>query len=204
MLLTDRMALRRFTLADATNLVNLDGDPQVMRFLESKTRSLAQVRDEVLPRLLSCHLRHPGFGYWVAETRNNGAFIGWFGLRPVAPADEAMVHWPDAHDQTEVAELGYRLRCSAWRRGYGTEGAKVFVRMGFTELGVREIVATTMAVNIASWRVMENAGLRLVRTVHVNWPDPLDGTEHGEVEYRLIRDDWTRSTGSSRVRYVPH
>jgi RimJ/RimL family protein N-acetyltransferase len=197
MLLTERMALRRMTGADAVNLVSLDGDPLVMRFLDRKIRSLAEIRDEVIPHLTGCHRRYPGFGYWAAELRTGGEFIGWFGLRPVMPADQAMVHWPDPVGVPEVAELGYRLRHSTWGHGYATEGARAVVRRAFTELAVREIVATTMAVNAGSRRVMEKAGLTFARTVHLDWPDPLNGTEHGEVEYRLLRDDWIRSARSA-------
>ena len=64
------------------------------------------------------------------------------------------------------------------------------MRLAFTDLGLREVVATTMAVNTGSRRVMEKAGLRYARTVHLDWPEPLDGNEHGDVEYRLLRDDW--------------
>jgi RimJ/RimL family protein N-acetyltransferase len=189
-MLTERLALRRFTSGDAENLVSLDGDPQVMRFLTGTARSLAQIRDEVLPDLAGLHLRYPGFGYWAAETRAGGHFIGWFVLRPVTPTDDAIEHWPDARGQTGVASLGYRLRRSAWGQGYATEGTQAMVRLAFTGLGVREVVATTMAVNTGSRRVMEKAGLRYARTVHLDWPDPLPGTEHGEVEYRLLRDEW--------------
>ena len=189
-MLTERLALRRFTTADAANLRSLDGDPQVMRFLTGTTRPAAQIRDEVLPNLAGCHLRFPGFGYWAAETRAGGQFIGWFGLRPVMPTGEAMEHWPDARGNTSVVSLGYRLRRSAWGQGYATEGARALVRLAFTELGAREVVATTMAVNTASRRVMEKAGLRYTRTVHLDWPDPLDGNEHGDVEYRLLREEW--------------
>ena len=185
-MLTERLALRRFTSADAANLLSLDGDPQVMRFLTGTTRSLAQIRDEVLPDLAGCHLRYPGFGYWAAESRAGGQFIGWFGLRPVTPTGDAIEHWPDAG----VASLGYRLRRSAWGQGYATEGARALVRLAFTGLGLREVVATTMAVNTGSRRVMEKAGLRYARTVLLDWPEPLDGNEHGDVEYRLLRDDW--------------
>jgi RimJ/RimL family protein N-acetyltransferase len=189
---TERLALRRFTSADAANLLSLDGDPQVMRFLTGTAKSAAQVRDEVLPKLTGLHLRFPGFGYWAAETRAGGQFIGWFVLRPVTPTDDAIEHWPDARGQTGVASLGYRLRRSAWGRGYATEGARALVRLAFTDLGVREVVATTMAVNTGSRRVMEKAGLRYVRTVHLDWPDPLPGTEQGDVEYRLLRDEWLK------------
>jgi hypothetical protein len=36
--------------------------------------------------------------------------------------------------------------------------------------------------------VLEKAGLRYTRAVHLDWPDPLPGTEHGEVEYELRRE----------------
>ena len=192
---TERLALRRFTPADAADLLSLDGDPLVMRFLTGATRSLAQIRDEVLPQLAGCHLRFPGFGYWAAQTRASGEFIGWFGLRPVTPTGDAMVNWPDARGQTGVASLSYRLRHSAWGQGYATEGARALVRLAFTGLGAREVVATTMAVNTGSRRVMEKAGLRYARTVHLDWPDPLDGNEHGDVEYRLLRGQWLADGG---------
>jgi hypothetical protein len=39
---------------------------------------------------------------------------------------------------------------------------------------------------------MEKAGLRYVRTVHVDFPDPIPGIEQGEVEYEVLRDEWLR------------
>ena len=62
--------------------------------------------------------------------------------------------------------------------------------MAFTELGARRVYAETMAVNLGSRRVMEKAGLRLVRTFHQPWPDRIEGDEHGDVEYALTRAEW--------------
>ena len=90
----------------------------------------------------------------------------------------------------DEAELGYRLRKSAWGKGYGTEGSRALIHKGFTELGVSRVFAQTMAVNVASRRVMEKAGLTLVRIFHQSGPDPVDGTEHGEVEYGLHKARW--------------
>jgi RimJ/RimL family protein N-acetyltransferase len=64
------------------------------------------------------------------------------------------------------------------------------VHWAFKDLGAREVVASTMAVNAGSRHVMEKVGLRHVRTVHIDWPDPLPGTEHGEVEYGVTREAW--------------
>jgi RimJ/RimL family protein N-acetyltransferase len=47
-----------------------------------------------------------------------------------------------------------------------------------------------MAINTASRRVMEKAGLRFVRAYHAEWPVRIPGDEHGDVEYALDRDEW--------------
>src|SRR5690606_30038790 len=90
-------------------------------------------------------------------------------------------------------ELGYRLERAAWGRGYATEGGRALVEDAFTTLGADRVVATTMAVNTASRRVLEKCGLRLVRTFFPAWDDPLDGAEHGDVAYALSRHEWART-----------
>lgn len=190
-LLTRRLALRRFTTGDVGNLLELDGDPAVMRYIANTTKSRAEIQNDVLPRFLAYYARYRDFGTWAADARADGAFVGWFGLRPVVPSSQAMINWAEGPPDSGTAELGYRLRRSSWGRGYATEGAQALVRKAFTELRVAEVVATTMAVNVGSRRVMEKAGLRYARTVHLDWSDPVEGTEHGEVEYRLLRSDWT-------------
>jgi RimJ/RimL family protein N-acetyltransferase len=169
---TDRLVLRRFTESDVDNLVELDADPRVMRFLTNgKPTPRADIEDRLLPRML----RLAPMGFWAAEDRGTGAFLGWFALEP--------------GERGEV-ELGYRLRAEAWGRGLATEGARALVRTAFDEFGVDRVWARTMTVNTASRRVMEKAGLRYVRTFHEHFDDPIPGTEHGEVEYGLRREEW--------------
>lgn len=175
---TDRLVLRRFTEADVDNLVSLDSDPEVMRFLAGEPTPRVEIEEEVLPRILRDYDLGPA-GRWAALDRSTGEFVGWFALQP-----------PEDGGVGEV-ELGYRLKAAVWGRGYATEGARALIRKGFTEFGVRRVWGQTMAVNIASRRVMEKAGLRYVRTFHPHFDDPLPGTEHGEVEYELLRPDWT-------------
>jgi hypothetical protein len=64
-------------------------------------------------------------------------------------------------------------------------------------LGARRVWAETMAVNLPSRRVMEKSGLIHVRTFHLEWEDPLPGTEYGEVEYALERADWEQREATS-------
>jgi RimJ/RimL family protein N-acetyltransferase len=186
---TERLVLRRFTEADADNLFELDSDPHVMRFLTGgKPTPRDVIRNETLPRFLRYYERSEGLGYWAAIEKSTGAFLGWFEFRP-----------PEGGGPGEV-ELGYRLRKSAWGRGYATEGSRALIRKGFTELGVRRVVASTMAVNTASRRVMEKAGLTLARTFHQSWPDPIEGAEHGEVEYALTKAEWEQQEEAKRER----
>lgn len=51
-----------------------------------------------------------------------------------------------------------------------------------------------MTVHTASRRVMEKAGLHLVRTFWQPWPDPIDGDEHGDVQYAIERGHWIDRT----------
>jgi RimJ/RimL family protein N-acetyltransferase len=64
------------------------------------------------------------------------------------------------------------------------------MRKGFTELGVERVYVETMTVNTGSRRVLEKAGLRYVRTFHPEWPEPIPGHEHGEIEYALTKAEW--------------
>ena len=176
---TERLVLRRFTGADLDLLVELDGDPEVMRYVTGgRPTSREELRDDVLPAFLRYYERFPGYGFWAAVEKATGQFLGWFHLRPPEGAS------PDE------PELGYRLRRSAWGKGYATEGSRALIRVAFTELGARRVYAETMAVNLGSRRVMEKAGLRHVRTFHGDWPYRIPGDEHGDVEYALTRAEW--------------
>ena len=178
-LTTERLELRRFTADDVDLLVELDSDPRVMHFITGgRATPRDEIADDVLPHFLGWHERSEGYGFWAAVERDTGAFLGWFHLRPShgAPADEP--------------ELGYRLRQEAWGRGYAAEGARALVDSAFRDHGAQRVVAETMAVHTASRRVMERAGLRLVRSFHADWPDRIPGDEHGDVEYALTREEW--------------
>jgi RimJ/RimL family protein N-acetyltransferase len=179
---TDRLVLRRFTDSDLDLLVELDSDPEVMRYITGgEATSRVEMESEVLPAFLSYYERFDGFGFWAAIEKSSGTFIGWFHLRPGpgAPIDEP--------------ELGYRLRSSAWGNGYATEGSRALIHKAFTELGATRVVAGTMAVNVRSRRVMEKAGLALVRSFHQDWPYRIDGEDEGDVEYALCKADWERA-----------
>jgi RimJ/RimL family protein N-acetyltransferase len=184
---TDRLIFRRFTEDDVDNLYALDSDPAVMRYITGgPSTPRAEIARDIIPAYLAYYERFVGYGFWAAIERSTGDFLGWFHFRP---------YRDDAPDEPE---LGYRLRRSAWGKGYATEGARALIHRGFTELGARRVVAFTYGEHLASRRVMEKAGLRLVRTFRLT-PEELreylgvtDPTlfPGDDVEYAITRTEW--------------
>ena len=136
-----------------------------------------------------------GLGLWVAFEQGGeptptieeraDRFVGLMMLPPAA-------HGPDQPDDPTVADLGYRIVRRQWGRGLAREASAELLRHGFEAVGVRRVIAQTMAVNTRSRRVMEALGMRFVRRYHVAFDDPLPGTEEGEVEYAIDRRDLAR------------
>ena len=160
--------------------VELDADPEVMRYLGDGRARTRQEVEEAHHRRLAVAERAPGLGFWAGFVE--GEFVGWWILEP-----------PEREDQGPVAgqaELGYRILRRHWRKGLASEGARELIRHGFEDLGLQRVFAETMAVNAGSRATMNAVGLRYVRTFHREWDEPIAGAEQGEVEYALLREQW--------------
>lgn len=183
---TPRLALRQFTEDDADNLLDLNSDPEVMRYLTgSRPTPREEIRDQIIPFHLAVYDRFDRLGTWAAESTATGEFLGWFHLRPGHGTDITNI------------ELGYRLRRSGWNSGYATEGSRALIDMGLTDPGVQRVFAHTMTVNTASRRVLEKCGLRLVHTTPFEGADVIEGAEHGQVEYALTKPEREARTADS-------
>jgi RimJ/RimL family protein N-acetyltransferase len=170
---TERLTLRPMTMDDVDLLVDLNSDPEVMRFLNGgQPTPVAQV---------VASIEHTGGHRWCAYERSTGTFIGWFGLAPSDNGDR---------------ELGYRLARAAWGKGYASEASHALIDLAFTDLGAPRVWAQTMTVNTKSRAVMERCGLRFVRTFLGDWEPKFDGSEHGDVEYEMTRTEWEQRSTS--------
>ncbi len=175
---TERLILRRFTAEDADLLFGLHNDPDVMQYINAGAPVSRQEVQGELSHFMSFYDRFDGYGFWAAVEKQSRRFIGWFHFRPGEGAGPL------------EPELGYRLHKFAWNQGYATEGSRALIDMGFERQGVERVTAETMAVHHSSRRVMEKAGLRLHRHFKTEWPVPIPGDEHGDVEYTLDRAQW--------------
>lgn len=169
---TKRLTLTPCTPDDAADFIDLELDPEVMRYLNGGAVDHATADPDglfLMPRGTEEHV-------WTARRRDSDAFVGWFCL------------WPESDG---LAELGYRLRRADWGQGLASEGAAALVDWGFRHCGYERIISTTMAVNTGSRRVMEKVGMTHARTVPFTSGDLIAGSELGKVWYELTRADWS-------------
>ncbi len=171
---TDRLSLRPLSDDDLTDLVALNGDGEVMRFITGRPLTAEEVAAE-LPRLTRSER---GLGLWRGDDADGFAGV-WF---LVADPDDA-----------GAAEIGWRLPRASWGRGLAVEGARALLSYAFETIGSERVWAETMAVNTRSRAVMER--LRMVHTTTEvrEWEDPIPGWEQGEVTYELTRTDAARA-----------
>ena len=156
---TDRLLLRAWRDADREPFAAMGTDPAVMEFFVGLLDRAAS--DALVDREMAA-IEARGWGLWAVERRADGAFLGFTGLGQLElePGTEPMV------------ELGWRLAAHAWGQGYATEAARMAVRYGFETLGLDELIAVTVPVNLRSRRVMERLGM-----TH----DPADDFDHPRV-----------------------
>jgi len=188
---TGRLTLRPFTADDVEVLVELDSDPEVMRFLSGGApTSRHTIETRVLPRFMAGYAELEGPGYWAALAADSNEFLGWFAVHPV-------------HDRPGEFELGYRLRRSAWGRGLATEGSLALLHEGFRRAAIA-VFAQTYEDNIASRRVMEKLGMRFVREFKVSDEALREGTFDAgaadalpgdDVEYAITSEEWRSLPG---------
>ena len=187
---TGRLRLRRFTTADVDRLVELDSDPEVLRYITYGVPAPRAVyEDVILPRWFAIYAATPLLGYWAAEDRESGAFLGWFHLRP------------DRFDDGEQ-ELGYRLGRATWGRGFATEGAVAVIEHGFTRAGAAKITARTLEGNRLSQRVMQKCGLEFERAFE--YPEDViagrSAAERAAVKYSITRTAWLERQARGTAR----
>ncbi len=143
-----RLYLSEYTKTDAQLLLELNSDPDVMKYI-GPPRVDIKVAEESIKKLIAYYSENPGLGVWAAFEKDTDEYIGFFEL---------------AHlDNTEEIEVGYRLHKKYWGKGYATEMSKVLIDYGFNKLGLNEIAGVTHPENIASQNVLLKCGLRYVK-----------------------------------------
>lgn len=147
MILTPRLIVRSWQDGDRATFHAMSQDPQVMQHLGPlQTRAES---DAVIDRLMAIE-EDRGHTFWAVERRDDGAFIGFCGLK-IAP--------PGIAGLEDAIEIGWRLRREAWGAGFAREAATACLDWGWANLEDGRIVAITTAANVRSWGLMERLGM---------------------------------------------
>jgi RimJ/RimL family protein N-acetyltransferase len=133
------------------DLVALDADPEVMRFINGGLpTAAAHYRDNVLPRWLALQHRAPHLGFFILQHSDDGRILGWVHNRPFVNAEG---------DESGELEVGYRLFRREWGQGFATEAADWVVRLNQHQDERGDLVAIAMPDNLASIAVMRHIGM---------------------------------------------
>ena len=144
---TSRLVLRKFTINDATLVLDLNLDPEVTRYTHDPIRDLEHAK-EVLESSILPQYRLYNHGRWAVHLKEGGDFIGWCGLKYRLQQDEV--------------DLGYRFKKAYWGQGYATEAAEASIKYGFEQIGLQRIVGRAEPDNIGSIKVLEKCGMKYI------------------------------------------
>ena len=145
---TPRLYLRQFTLEDAGLLLQLNSNPEVLKYLhepllETEEQALHIINTIILPQYKN------NLGRWAVHLKSSNEFIGWCGLKYLAELNEI--------------DLGYRLMQPFWGKGYAFEAAKHTLDYGFNQLHLKTIVGRAHIENTASLKILEKTGMQYVK-----------------------------------------
>ena len=137
---TERLMLRRPTLADVKAIARLAND----RRIAENTRRLPHPysQDHAIE-----------FVRGTAEERRGTVFLIENNFVPIGVVG---VDWPEA----ELPELGYWLGVEHWGQGFGTEAARAAIDFTFEEFEVEHLTSGARVTNPSSRNILEKCGFQ--------------------------------------------
>ncbi len=146
---TSRFILRHFTIADAPLLLQLNSDPEVLKYLHEPPLTSIEQSQKILEEIILPQYHLYNLGRWAVQYKNTNEFVGWCGLKYQIELDEI--------------DLGYRFMKEHWGKGIASETAITTVNYGFEKLALKTITGRAHIENIASQKVLLKTGLQFIK-----------------------------------------
>jgi RimJ/RimL family protein N-acetyltransferase len=166
---TERLTLRRPTLADVKAIAGLAND----RRIAENTRRLPHPysQDHAID--------------FVRATANENRGTVFLIENNFAPAGMVGIDWREA----DAPELGYWLGVEHWGQGFGTEAARAVIDFTFEEFDVEQLMSGARVTNPSSRNILEKcgfqwSGVELHRFEALGSSTPVD-------RFRLSRSVWS-------------
>lgn len=178
---TERLTLRDWREEDWPHFFAGTNTPAVMRWLGGVLDADGMARQRA--RIETCRAEN-GFCFWAVERREDGAILGFCGLK----------RSNQAGGPQGLTEVGWRLREEAWGQGYAKEAASAALDAAFDRFGAKEVVAFTVRRNTASWGLMERLGMRRRPDLDFRNGD-FDADDGTVIVYSIDRQQWRDARG---------
>ena len=150
---TERLLLRRMTLADASFMLETLNEPSfIANVADRGVRTLEDAADYIRTKIMPSYEQF-GFGFYIIELKESGTPIGVCGLVK--------------RETMEDVDIGYSLLDRFAGNGYAYEAAAGVMEYGRTTIGLKRIVGMTAPDNCRSIRLLEKLGLRYERMVQL-------------------------------------
>ena len=141
-----RLGFRNWRNKDLEEFLKLNSDKLVMEHFPN-TLSVNEV-ENLIDRLKN-QFEENGFTYYATEILETKEFIGMIGLASQTYESNF----------TPAVDIGWRLKRSAWGKGYATEGGKRCIEYAFNELSINKIISVCTINNSNSENVMKKIGM---------------------------------------------
>lgn len=143
---SERLGFRNWNKEDLKEITELNADVDVM---EHFPKTLNEKETEMFMDRLQKHYTDRGYTYFATEVLATGELIGFIGLA-----------YQDYETSfTPATDIGWRLKKTAWGKGYATEGAKRCLEYAFDNLNLNRVIAVCTENNNKSERVMIKIGM---------------------------------------------
>ncbi len=141
---TERLILRRLTLADAADYFALRTNDEVMAFIERKRpASIIDMEEHI--RKVNQDVDGNRTIVWTISAKGNDQLAGTIAYHKITPE-----HYR--------AEIGYLLHPAHWRTGIMSEAIKAVLEFGFGQMGLHSIEAIINPLNEGSRKLLTKFG----------------------------------------------
>ena len=145
---TERLILRDYMISDLKEVHAWMSDPEVMLYLEWKTSSMEETKENLLKTINDIGSSNRNEYYFAMIEKETQKHIGGAGFKIIT-----------RKHNSGIAELGYFLSKDYWGKGIAVEAVLRIIKFGFVDLKLHKISASCDSENRGSERIMQKCGL---------------------------------------------
>lgn len=172
---TDRLVLRKVRKNDYKDMYKYMRKEEVARYLTWNRHENENVTKALCNMWASEYTDHTRYN-WAIELNNKA--IGNIDVIKII-------------DNT--AYMGWQLDSVFWNQGIITEAATAVFNYLFSQIGIESIEASHIKENIASGRVMQKTGMKLIPTeksLYYKLNNTCEMNDMPVISYKLTREEW--------------